>query len=246
MCDLGCSGMGGPAAVNSSQLVLGVRLRDDARFDNFHGDRNNEAALRLLSVFKRPDDMPVVVVCGDSDTGKSHLLQAACHHAEAQAKTAVCLSIAELEPFGPGALSGLDTLDVVALDDLDRVAGKADWEEAIFHLYNRLYDSGHMLVVSLSEVPGSLPFLLPDLVSRLHHGFIVQLGIYRDDDRLKILLARAEQRGLTMTNEVAVFIMRRAPRGLGELLGILDTLDENSLQAQRRLTIPFVKTVMQW
>ncbi|MCK0164750.1 DnaA regulatory inactivator Hda [Marinobacter sp. S6332] len=238
--------MEGQTPVSSSQLVLGVRLRDDARFDNFHGDRNREAALRLSSVCSQPADLPVVVVCGDSDTGKSHLLQAACHQAEAEGKTAVCISIAELEPFGPEALAGLDAMDVVALDDLDRVAGKAGWEEAVFHLYNRLHDGGHMLVVSLSEVPGSLPFVLPDLVSRLHHGFIVQLGTYRDDDRLKILMARAQKRGLTMTDDVAGFIMRRAPRGLGELLGILDTLDENSLQAQRRLTVPFVKAVMKW
>lgn len=238
--------MEGKTVVSASQLVLGVRLRDDARFDNFHGDRNQDAASRLLSVFRQPAGLPVVVVCGDSDTGKSHLLQAVCHHAEAQGQSAVCISIAELEPFGPEALAGLDAMDIVALDDLDRVAGKEDWEEAVFHLYNRLHDGGHTLVVSLSEVAGSLPFVLPDLVSRLHHGFTVQLGIYRDDDRLKILMARAEQRGLTMTDEVAGFIMRRAPRRLGDLLGILDTLDENSLRAQRRLTIPFVKTVMQW
>lgn len=232
--------------VSETQLTLGVRLRDDARFDNFHGARNREAALRLLTVLEQPAGLPVVVVCGDSDTGKSHLLQAICHHAEAQGKTAVCISIAELEPFGPEALAGLDAMDIVALDDLDRIAGRADWEEAVFHLYNRVHDGGHVLVVSLSEVPGSLPFVLPDLVSRLHHGFTVQLGIYRDDDRLNILMARAEQRGLTMTDEVAGFIMRRAPRRLGDLLSILDTLDENSLRAQRRLTIPFVKTVMQW
>ncbi|GGE71705.1 DnaA regulatory inactivator Hda [Streptosporangium jomthongense] len=232
--------------MNASQLVLGVRLRDDARFDNFHGDRNREAALRFQSVLSGADELPVVVVCGDSDTGKSHLLQAACHRAEALGNTAVCISIAELEPFGPEALAGLDAMDIVALDDLDRIAGRADWEEAVFHLYNRLHDGGHTLIVSLSEVPASLPFTLPDLASRLRQGVTVQLGIYRDADRQKILMARAERRGLTMTDEVAGFIMRRAPRRLGELLGILDTLDENSLQAQRRLTIPFVKTVMQW
>jgi|TARA_B100000749_G_scaffold269788_1_gene248940 DnaA family protein len=75
---------------------------------------------------------------------------------------------------------------------------------------------------------------------------VIQLGIYRDEDRLKILRARAEQRGLVMADDVASYIMRRAPRRLGDLLGILDILDENSLQAQRRLTIPFVKTVMDW
>ncbi len=77
---------------------------------------------------------------------------------------------------------------------------------------------------------------------------LIQLGVYRDEDRQRILMARAEQRGLVMSEDVAGFIMRRAPpRKLGDLLGgLLDTLDENSLQAQRRLTIPFVKAVMGW
>lgn len=240
------AGLEGETIMKASQLVLGVKLRDDARFDNFHGDRNRTSAERLLSVCQNPGGLPVVVVCGDADTGKSHLLQAVCHEAERASKTAVCISIEELMRFGPEALTGLDNHDVVCLDDLDLVAGKPDWEEAIFHLYNRVLDQQGLLVVSMSEVPASLPFGLADLGSRLAHGLLLQLGVYRDQDRWRILLARAEQRGLVMSDDVATFIMRRAPRRLGDLLGLLDTLDENSLQAQRRLTIPFVKTVMGW
>lgn len=227
-------------------MVLGVKLRDDARFDNFHGDRNADAAGRLGSICANAAGVPVVVVCGDADTGKSHLLQAACHFAESRGDAAVCVSIAELLPFGPDALAGLEHQAVICLDDLELVAGREEWEEAVFHLYNRVLDNGHLLIVSMSEVPGSSAFVLADLVSRLSHGLLIQLGIYRDDDRLRILMARAEQRGLVMGDEVAGFILRRAPRRLGELLGILDCLDENSLQAQRRLTIPFVKSVMGW
>lgn len=232
--------------MSGAQLVLGVKLRDDARFDNFHGDRNREAAQRLAAVCQQPDGVPVVTLCGDSDTGKSHLLQAACHLAEQQGQAAVCISIAELQPFGPEALAGLDEQGLVCLDDLDRVAGDRAWEEAIFHLYNRIHDRGGLLIVSLSDLPGNQPFVLPDLVSRLAHGLTLQLGIYRDEDRQTILMARAEKRGLVMAEDVAGYILRRAPRGLADLLGVLDMLDENSLQAQRRLTIPFVKAVMGW
>jgi DnaA family protein len=232
--------------VTTSQMVLGVKLRDDARFDNFHGERNADAAGRLGAICAHTAGVPVVVVCGDADTGKSHLLQAACHFAESRGDAAVCVSIAELVPFGPDALAGLEHQAVICLDDLDLVAGREEWEEAVFHLYNRVLDNGHLLIVSMSGVPGSSAFVLADLVSRLAHGLLIQLGIYRDDDRLRILMARAEQRGLVMGDEVAGFILRRAPRRLGELLGILDCLDENSLQAQRRLTIPFVKSVMGW
>lgn len=232
--------------MSASQLVLGVKLRDDARFDNFHGERNAVAATRLREACEQPVPMPVIALCGDADTGKSHLLQAVCHLAEQRKQDAVCISVRELLPFGPEALAGLENQSIICLDDLDLIAGLESWEESVFHLYNRVNDRGSLMVVSLSEVPGELPFLLPDLKSRLRHGLTIQLGINRDDDRLLILMARAEQRGLVLGDDVAAFILRRAPRKLADLLAILDRLDENSLRAQRRLTIPFVKSVMGW
>lgn len=232
--------------MTASQMALGVKLRDDARFDNFHGSRNLEVARRLESVSASPDGLPVVIICGDADTGKSHLLQAVCHKADQLGQSAVCISIEELLPFGPEALTGLDDHQVVCLDDLGQIAGDSRWEEAVFHLYNRILDRGGLLVVSMADVPGAYPFGLADLGSRLAHGLVMQLRVCRDEDRMRILIARAEQRGMVLSDDVASFIMRRAPRRLGELLAILDTLDENSLQAQRRLTIPFVKSVMAW
>ena len=230
---------------SSGQLALGVKLRDDARFDNFHGDRNASAADRLR-VSVGDVSVPSILVCGDQDTGKSHLLQASCHLAEAQDQAAICVSLDEFIPFGPRALDGLEANTLVCLDDLDRIAGQPDWEEAVFHLYNRVFDRSGQLILSMSDLPNKGRFQLPDLVSRLSHGLLVQLGVNRDDDRMRILRARAEQRGLVMGDDVATFILRRAPRRLADLLAILDQLDDNSLKAQRRLTIPFVKAVMDW
>ncbi|HET8849761.1 MAG TPA: DnaA regulatory inactivator Hda [Marinobacter sp.] len=232
--------------MTAGQLVLGVKLRDDARFDNFLGDRNQASAQRLAHVCRHPAGVPVVVVCGDHDTGKSHLLQAVCHDAEQSGRAAVCIALEELLPFGPAALAGLEAYPIVCLDDIDRAAAHPAWEEAIFHLYNRIQDHGGLLVISMSDVPAACAFGLADLKSRLAHGLLIQLGVYRDEDRLVILQARAEQRGLVLSDDVAGFIMRRASRELADLLAILDTLDENSLQAQRRLTVPFVKAVMDW
>ncbi len=237
--------MEGKAAVMAGQLALRVKLRDDARFDNFHGERNAAAAFRLQESVKQ-SSVPCIVVCGDEDTGKSHLLQAVCHWAEEHELTAVCLSIEEILPFGPAALDGLEQFQRVCLDDLQALANKPDWEEAVFHLYNRIFDCGGQLVFSMTDLPGHLPFSLPDLVSRLRHGLLVQLTPQRDEDRTRILMARAEQRGLVLGEDVAAFILRRAPRRLADLLAILDQLDDNSLKAQRRLTIPFVKTVLDW
>ncbi|MBS3802955.1 MAG: DnaA regulatory inactivator Hda [Oleiphilaceae bacterium] len=231
--------------MSQRQLTLGLRLGDYATFDNFHGGRNAGVA-QQLSALSRDQNAPVVVLCGAENTGKSHLLQAVCHAVEQHSDSVMCLSMAELTLASPGILEGLEQHSLVAIDDLDSVAGKTEWEEALFHLYNRILDCGHRLLVTLSDTPAQVPFALEDLVSRLSHGVLLQLGLYRDEDYLTILRARAEQRGLAMNDDVASYILRRAPRKLGELLAILDRLDDNSLRAQRGLTVPFVRAVMNW
>lgn len=231
--------------MSGTQLALGVRLRDDARWANFHGERNARAASLIRSACS-DSAQPLLVICGDEDTGKSHLLQAACHEYESAGSSALCFSLAELRALGPQALSGIETMALIALDDVHLVIGLPEWEEALFHLYNRARDLGHQIMITLNDTPSAQAFRLADLRSRFQEGLLVQLGTYRDDDRVTILQARAEQRGLVLNNEVAGYIMRRSSRSLGMLLAILDQLDENSLQAQRRLTIPFVKSVMGW
>ena len=231
--------------MSGGQLALGVRLRDEARWANFHGERNATAA-SLIQGACGDSSLPLLVICGDEDTGKSHLLQAACHEFEQAGRSAVCFSLAELRALGPQALAGVEGMELIALDDVHLVLGMAEWEEALFHLYNRARDLGHQVMVTLNDTPSAQPFILADLHSRFQEGLLVQLGTYRDNDRRRILQARAEQRGLVLNDEVAGFIMRRSSRRLGALLSILDQLDENSLRAQRRLTIPFVKSVIGW
>ncbi|MEQ5837136.1 DnaA regulatory inactivator Hda [Marinobacter sp. NFXS9] len=231
--------------LDGSQLTLGVRLHDDATFANFLGHKNALAAEKLRAL-SEDANLPVIVVCGDSGTGKSHLLQAVCHHAERSGLSALCLNLQELLPLGPDVLQGMESFERVCLDDIEAVAGDVHWEEALFHLFNRMLDNGHQLILSAVEPPARLAIGLRDLASRLQHGIVLQLALPRDEDRLLILGTRAERRGLVLPEDVSRFILRRASRHTGELLAILERLDESSLREQRRLTIPFVKSVMGW
>jgi DnaA family protein len=60
------------------------------------------------------------------------------------------------------------------------------------------------------------------------------------------LILRARQRGFDLLDEVASFILTRGPRDMAGLSGVLDRLDQASLTAKRKLTIPFVKAEMGW
>ncbi len=230
---------------SAEQLSLRVRLRDEATFENFQGERNAAAAARVKAFVGQPGPAGTVI-CGDQGVGKSHLLHAACLEAEQNGAAALCLSLEEAAQLSPEALEGLEQFELVALDDLESLPRQRDWEEALLHLYNRLQDLGHHLLLSSVEPPASQSPALADLGSRLRALPVIQLARPGDEERLHLLKARADCRGLSLNADVATYILRRAPRDMGSLLDILERLDEASLQSQRRLTIPFVKSVMGW
>lgn len=232
-------------STGSEQLSLRVTLRDEALFDNYHGTHNQAAVARLRQWLAQPGP-GVLALCGAEGAGKSHLLNAACLNAEADGQTALCLGLDEAVHLPPQALEGMEQFDWLCLDDLQALPSTTDWEEALFHLFNRVQDAGHRLLMASTATPSSRDWVLPDLASRLRAVPVIQLLSPSDVDRMAILQARAYHRGLVLSDDVAGFILRRAPRDTESLLSLLARLDEASLRSQRRLTIPFVKEVTGW
>ncbi|MCW4151157.1 DnaA regulatory inactivator Hda [Halomonas sp. 18H] len=228
-----------------AQLPLGVGLRDDATFANFFPGPNQT----LVACLKQQLDItgePFVYLWGGHGVGRSHLLQAACHAASDQDRRALYLPLEELGHFPPLMLEEVERLDLVAIDDLDKVVGRKRWEEALFHAFNRLRDGGRKLIVAANAPPRQLSVTLPDLASRLTWGMTFQVPGLDDQARLEALRLRAGGRGMELGDDVARYILHRGPRHLEGLFEILETLDRASLSAQRKLTIPFVKQALGW
>ncbi len=219
------------------QLPLGIGLKEWITFETFVPGPNGEAIACLQQGNER-----YAYLWGERGTGKSHLLQAACR---VRAGTAAYLPLRELVALGPGVLEGLETLDLVCLDDLDQTAGDSTWEQALFVLYDRLRDAGGMLRVAGSAPPSELGFGLVALVSRLTWGPVYHLQVLGEVDRAQALGQRARARGLDLSEEVIRWLLRHYQRDNSSLFGLLDRLDEASLAAQRRLTLPFVRWVVE-
>jgi DnaA family protein len=225
------------------QLPLGIQLKAAARFSNFVAGPNNEL-LDQLQLAANGKGEPFFLIWGSAGSGKSHLLQASCHQAASQGRTAAYLSLRDYWNVQPELLDGWDAYDLVCLDDMDAIAGQRQWQEAIFHLYNRTREQGGSLIVSSNAAPAGLQLCLPDLRSRLGWGLTYQLKSLDDQQRLQALQLRAQQRGCEMPDETGRYLMRRLPRDMPALFDLLDQLDEASLVAQRKLTVPFVKSVL--
>jgi len=228
------------------QLPLGVRLRPDAQFNNFLVGPNALILDSLQALFDSDDCEPIIYISGASGSGRSHLLQACCHQAEISDKEAIYLPAAELQPLAPAVFESLEYYDLICLDDLERLLGKPEWEEALFHLYNRVRDAGKQLVIAADEAPAFVGAELADLRSRLGWGLVFQIKPLSDQQKLEVLSLSANARGLSVTDEVMRFMLNHGERNLSVLMDQLDQLDQASLSAKRKLTIPFVKQVLNW
>ena len=224
----------------NAQLALPLPIGDHAVFESFHSP-GNDMLVAWLKQLADGGAGPGAWLRGGAATGKSHLLQATCARAGADA---VYLPLKEFVSGEPSILDGLARRRLVCLDDIGAVAGSDAWELALFELCNQLADAPGTLVAAAAGGPRDCGFALPDLESRLSKLPAFRIVPLAEADRIQALKLRASHRGLDLPTDTAEYLLRRTRRDMASLYALLDHLDRQSLQAQRRLTIPFVRDVL--
>ncbi len=225
------------------QLPLGLRLRDSSVFASYLPGRN-ALVVETLRALHPEAHRPAVWLYGPAGTGKTHLLQALCARAGERRESAAYLPLVEIRALGPDLLAGCGRLAWVCLDDVAAVAGHDTWEKALFTLYTELDDSGGRLIVTATSPPAQMNFRLKDLASRFGGGTVLRLLPLAEDEQIAALRLHAHQRGLELPDDAAVYLINRLPRDMHSLCAFLDTLDAAALVAQRRLTVPFVSSII--
>lgn len=219
----------------SQQLPLGIRLHDDATFDNYYVSENQHVVHNL-----KQQTEPYVFLFGQNGTGKSHLLQAACHETGQKGLPVVYLPLTDTS-LSPAMFEGLESMALIALDDIQEIMGNEEWEYALFNLYNRVRDNGGNMLVSSSLPLTSLKINLADMRSRLSWGPAFQLNSLNDKEKVQALQQRAKNRGLDLSDEVVTYLLKHSPRDMGSLFSLFEKLDKASMVEKRKLTIPFIK-----
>ena len=219
------------------QLALGVRLRANAVFASFSPGLNAE----ILSALRGPSRDPVWL-WGNRGCGKTHLLQAVC---AAAGDTAAYFPLDRSVALPPEALSGFERCRVLCVDDVEAVAGNLEWEHALFRLFNEASELHSRLIFASASAPRQIDWRLDDWRSRAAACIVYQVRELDESGRAEALRLRAAQRGLQLPPETLEYLLKRMPRDLRSLFEILDELDEASLVAQRRLTIPFIRDALE-
>jgi DnaA family protein len=209
-------------------------------FFDFAG-RGNDELIACLSA--RPVGFRATWLHGAAGVGKSHLLRAAVH---AQQGFGVrCLVI------DAGDETSLDRLDRIgdtlclAVDDVSRLAGRRHHELALFEAWQVLLMRQGQLVIADERSPLAVEFVLGDLASRLRSCQVFEVHALDEAGVRQLLQRRLRERGLVVGRPVIDYWLTRRNRAVGALLDDLERLDAAAWRQQHRLTVPFLKSVLE-
>ena len=140
-------------------------------------------------------------------------------------------------------VDGYEVFDRVLIDDIHAWIGDRAAEEALLRLYDNRLRKQLAVVVTAPKPPAQLGFAFADLASRFRAAACFEMLPPNDAAASAVLRRIARDRGFELDANVVSFLLRRTGRDLAHLLRLLDTIDVESLAAQRRVTVPFVKRV---
>jgi DnaA family protein len=214
-----------------SQLLLDITPDSQPTLANFVAGRNLELLSVLRHALAGSSSERSFYLWGEAGSGKSHLLRACVSAALEAQRSAV---------YAQGSVP--QPTEVVAVDDVERLDAAAQIE--LFDLYNRMRDSGGMLLVSGTQAPLHLA-LRDDLRTRLGWGLVYQVHGLSDEEKAQALAQHAQSRGFALPPEVTQYLLRHGRRDLPSLMAALDALDEHSLRLHRAPSVPLLKEILQ-
>ena len=226
----------------SPQIPLPLEPRRIGGLDDFVVGPNATVRGAVVEVAKEPDRS--LFLSGPAGSGKTHLLNAACLAARDAGRTAFYLGMRSLGQRNSTALDGLESMNLVCIDDLHLVAGDAGWEEALFHFINRLRQERGSLLVASHDRLRQLPLGLPDLASRLAWGLRLELQLLDDDDKRRVLESHARSLGIELPEAVGDYLLSRGTRDMATLVGLVTRLQQAAFREKRKVTVPLARRLM--
>lgn len=225
-----------------AQLPLQFEYHADQIFATFFSGRNQEIVTHLKACVDNIGER-FVLIWGAKGQGKSHLLLACCQRAFEHSSQAFYLSLHPKKP-SPKILNDLEKMSLVCIDDIDKLVGDEHWELALFNFFNRMCVHNKSLIIASKYPPAQLPIQLPDLKTRLGGGLTMSLRKLNEPEMIVALQLKAKNMGFEFTDKVGYFLLTHYSRDVAVLWNLLPLLDQATLATQRKITIPFLKQLL--
>lgn len=206
------------------QLSLAhMDIKTDAHLNDFHAP----SFAPILSAIHEliAGNLQELYLFGNAGSGKTHLLFAT-HKAYLTSKqTAIFISLKDMLDADSQALMGLETFNLIIIDDIHLIAHRRDWQEALFHLINKARRQNRQLIYTATTPPNELEFEILDLVTRLSQTLTLALPDGSNpDDRRALLHAILHQKGWQLPESIFEHFVEEGPHHVGDMLTVLHAI----------------------
>ena len=222
---------------NPAPIIETNELNPKYTFDNFIvGSSNAIAHAAALAVAEAPSIAynPLFLYSGVG-LGKTHLLHAIGNYIQQNSPSLkICLLAAE--SFTTELIRSIKTntveqfkdryrnVDVLLLDDIQFVGGKAATEEELFHTFNALHQSNKQIVFTSDQPPKDIPNLAERLKTRMGWGLVCDLTPPNFETRMAILKQKVEKENLHIDEDVLIHIATTITSNIRDLEGAFNTV----------------------
>ena len=228
----------------SSQTLIPTDIGNDIVLESFYESGNETLIKELKNLLFGVRTRPILYLWGESGSGKTHLLNACCIAAGKRLKPGIYVSLTGQSDDKLDELIPVAANTILCVDDIDTIAGLENAQVKILSLYESTIQNSGTLIVSGSAPPGKINLELKDLESRLSYGGVYHVHPLDEEQKQQALRRQARSRGFYLDEKVIAFIMSHCDRDTRSLFALLDKLDHASLRAHRKITIPFLKTLL--
>ena len=223
------------------QLTFPWNTINKSSLEGFYTSKDN---LHLVSILKDKNFQDDLFIYGSKESGKTYLLQAMCNSYSSDNKSSLYMPLEKAMNYGVEIFESLENIQLICLDGIENVISKIEWEKAIFNLINKTLISKSRLIITSSEDLESLNFVLPDLESRLRKIEGYELTPIQDKDILDALIYISKLKSINLGDKEARYLVTYAQRNISNLVKILESLDQLSMEMKRKITIPLIKEVI--
>jgi DnaA family protein len=223
------------------QLTFPWNNVNKSSLEGFFTSRENS---HLLSLLKDSDFLDDLFIYGTKESGKTFLLQAMCNSYSSVSKLSLYIPLKKVMNYGVEIFESLENIDLICIDGIEEVISKIEWEKAIFNLINKALISESRLILTSSKDLKSLNFSLPDLESRIRKIQSYELYPINDKDILDALKYISKLTSINLGDKEARYLVTYSQRNISNLVHILESLDQLSMEMKRKITIPLIKEVI--
>ncbi|ALC14803.1 chromosomal replication initiator protein DnaA [Desulfuromonas soudanensis] len=232
-------------------------LNSKYSFDEFvSGSSNQFAYAAAMAVANNPaTTYNPLFIYGGVGLGKTHLVNAignailrknpdmkVCYYTSEKFMNELINSLryAKMDEFR----NKFRTMDVLLIDDVQFIAGKERTQEEFFHTFNSLYESHKQIVVTSDKFPKEIPGLEERLRSRFEWGLIADIQAPDMETKHAILKMKAEQNGINLPEDVALFLANSISSNVRELEGFLVRIGAFASLTSTPVTLTMAREVL--